>query len=714
MMLGGGEGYFLVNEVNFLQQNVNIMSEQRTSAQHIAAIKDGIQNLDKSKVRDGLKGLYRAILDEEEGMPLSPFFDLVTTMRHGREDFLSLDVKYVFSVVTRHMARRVYEWDQSATGVAQHTKEALQENLDRLLALLEPTKEPCVTSMTNIEITKILVSQLSLSSDSAKTDLSHLLSTTVDGINQIKQFWNESKDVLNKIKAKDIHPIALPLKILGLIYEKTSTKIFEFVQDFKEQQIALQLAMIDGWRDIFFKPTGNVLSKEEKEGTKKVLEGLLQHFTKGFLSEKDIVQKTYKGLYEEGCEILRRIKGTNTYREALIGYIVNEIKEIEESLHEEGKEKEVIQSLRNVAFYALVDLYARTTETFVKCEILNVFGEMATRLQSDLLNDNSLNQLIATRGSTSIETALNKGLSGHIEAVALMNLIWVVWPANINKADPVILSLHSGDAQALSKKWQLQCTAVEALLRFDHLYREETRKKPEEHTPIVEFLEEVGREYQLLPLFVNRLGLSKTQVDELREFIAHTHGTEEESLQNDIKSSASMQSLTKDKNKVVFHKTAAALNPFKHRKKRESPQEKWPQEKLKEKREAIKRWLESQMGLKDEECEILLSFLQEAKTRDNGENEHPPYSDHPVRPVLNDLIDKFYFTQSERELIDKVIFQGQGKNVDQTSRREWLAEAIKSFFAVDHHPKIACAFNNLDKIKAMIEEEEKTKGRFTD
>jgi hypothetical protein len=148
-------------------------------------------------------------------------------------------------------------------------------------------------------------------------------------------------------------------------------------------------------------------------------------------------------------------------------------------------------------------------------------------LKSEWLNDDSLKRLIATRGSKSIETASGPELSKYIEAIALMSLIGVVWPASINKEDPVILSLTSGDAQAFSKEWQLPCTAVEALLRFDYFYREKTRKKPEEHTPIADFLEEVGQEYQLIPLFVNRLGLTKEQVIALRAFIAHTKSAEE-------------------------------------------------------------------------------------------------------------------------------------------------------------------------------------------
>jgi hypothetical protein len=77
---------------------------QRTSIQHVAAVKDGIQTLDKDKVLSGLTSLYDTILKDssQEGyLPLSPFFDLVTTMRYGREDFLSLDIKNLLAPLIR-------------------------------------------------------------------------------------------------------------------------------------------------------------------------------------------------------------------------------------------------------------------------------------------------------------------------------------------------------------------------------------------------------------------------------------------------------------------------------------------------------------------------------------------------------------------------------------------------------------------------------------
>jgi hypothetical protein len=657
------------------------MSEQRTSSQHIAAIKDGIQNLDKNKVLKGLEGLYglySPVLYKGD-IPLSPFFDLVTTVRDGREDFLSFDIKHLFSFVVRCIAERVYDWDQSKVGVTQNTKEALHNSLDQLLALLEPTKEPCVISWTHLEITKIIVSQLSMPNDDKGTDIGKLLSTTVSEINWMKQSFNEIKDITGKIEAKDIHPITLPLKILGLIYEKTSERVCELANDLQEQRIVLQLTMVEAWKKIVLERTVNseivLLQKEE---IKKVLEGLLQHFKKGFLGEEGILQKGYKRLYEKGSEILRQIKGTDAYAKALTKYIVNEIKEIDENLDKKGKEETIMRSLRDIAFYALVDLYARTTETFVKCEILNVFGEMATQLKSDFLNDNSLKRLIATRGSTSIETASDPELSKHIEEIALMSLIWVVWPANINKEDPVILSLTSGDARALSKQWQLQCTAIEALLRFDYFYREKKRKKPEEHTPIADFLEEVGQEYQLIPLFVNRLGLTKEQVIELREFIAHTKEATESSIGKE----------------ALARPTGQGRKPS--------------EETLIAEKDKIKGWLKRTLKLEDAECEALLNFLVKEEKKRGNEGE-VPYSVHDVRPVLDKLINKFYLTSPERKLIDKAIFQGQGTTNYQVSLTEKLAEAFKSFLGNDNYPKIACAFNNLGKIKAMIEKEEDVK-----
>jgi hypothetical protein len=649
-------------------------SQQRASAQHVAVVRDGIQNLDKDKVLSGLGGLYSLyspVWYRYEGdMPLSSFFDLVTTMRDGREDFLSLEIKHLFSFVIRCIARRVYEWDQSEAGVAQPTKDALLKSLDQLLALLEATKEPCVAPWTHLKITKVIVSQLSTPNNGQRTDPGELLSTTVSEISWMQQSFNAIKDITDKIEAKDIAPIALPIKILWLIYEKAGTKLFELVKDSQEQQIMLQLTMVDAWRRIAVEqivtPAITPLRKEE---IKNLLENLLQHF------EKNI----YQGVHKKGDEILKRIKGTNAYREDLVKHIVHKIKEIEDSLDKQGEAEKVMQSLRNVTFYALVDLYTRTTETFVRCEILNVFGEMASRPRLNFLNDNSLKRLIATRGSTSTETASDPELSNHIEAIALMNLIWVVWPASINKKDPVILSLTSGDAQAFSKEWRLQCTAVEALLRFDYFYREKTRKKPDEHTPIADFLEEVGQEYQLIPLFVNRLGLTKEEVSALREFITHTKEATESSIYEET-----VARLT-DQDKKLSEKTLIA------------------------EKNKIKGWLKSKLKLEDEECEALLDFLKKKNKERGGESEVPYSKYKAVRSVLDKLIDKFYLTPPERKLIDKAIFQGQGKAANQTSLAEKLGEAVRGFFGNGNYPKIACTFNNLDKIKKMIREEAKVK-----
>jgi hypothetical protein len=120
-------------------------------------------------------------------------------------------------------------------------------------------------------------------------------------------------------------------------------------------------------------------------------------------------------------------------------------------------------------------------------------------------------------------------------------------------------------------------------------------------------------------------------------------------------------------------------------------------------------WLMSKLELGDKECEALLNFLEKEDKKRGNEGE-VPYSEYKeARKVLDKLINKFYLTLPERKLIDKAIFQGQGKTIEQASLVEKLAEAFKSFFSLDDYPKIACTFNNLDKIKTMIEEEEKVK-----
>ncbi len=78
---------FLVITIFLLQGSVVFASISAPEAKgYVDTIQKGIEELNQEKVRDGLMGLYKADLDESS-LPLELLFDLVETMRYGREGF---------------------------------------------------------------------------------------------------------------------------------------------------------------------------------------------------------------------------------------------------------------------------------------------------------------------------------------------------------------------------------------------------------------------------------------------------------------------------------------------------------------------------------------------------------------------------------------------------------------------------------------------------
>jgi hypothetical protein len=732
------------------------MSEQRTSSQHIAAIKEGIQNLNEETVRIGLGSLYNALkLEHERDMPLSPLFDLVTTMPYGREDFLSLEIKNLLALFIFHMVQRVYSWDQhpESRGVLQKTKEELLASLAQLADLLNAAKEPCVTAVSYIETARQLVATLSMSKEEEQTEFGKILSI----VRETTPFANTVISFVGSTTAADLgaavatHGASLAFnpKTLKLIYDICAEGYAIGSQGYKmftslargdnKQEFVLQLYLVDSWKKIVLSQVED--PKIPPTEIKETLETLKKYFetVKGGSGKPAVTKFLGRQINKVlGVDERKRKRAIKEFRISIADEALTEIDSILKNIDsmkstEQGKLMPL--RLRKIAFRALVDWYVTAENIYIKCEILRFFGEVSTlflfnsngvKVDSLELGDNALNRLVSTthelQSGTEPETGSDSKLREHIEVLALMFLIATVSPSTGSGGDYWILGLISDNLQSAEKDvqssekaetWQLQCTAVEALLRFDYFYR--SVRKPSTESPIARFLEEVGQEYRLVKLFVGRLGLTEKQVDELRVFIGlarqkadlvnQREAVKSQALQAQAKASNRKGSLTEaEKNSRNVYNTAETrlrddIGP-----------------KLRAEREKIEKWLKSNLGLEDGECNTLLEFLKENKEEDkgrgNGENELP-YSGHDVRPVLDKLINKFDLNQAERELIDKVIFRGKGTSINQVSWREWLAEAFKSFVAVDHYPKIACTFNNLGKIKAMIEEEEKTKGRFT-
>ncbi|MEL6153093.1 MAG: hypothetical protein AAFQ78_03640, partial [Bacteroidota bacterium] len=138
----------------------NTPKKQRQTIRHTDAITEGIHELDKNKVIQGLRELRNTDFSEID-TPLSPFYDLVTGISHGREDFLGLELKHLLSIAIRHLAMYVYQWNKAKNqGVSTLTRGELVIKLQNLIDLSEPSKYPCITALTNLDSARAISSCL--------------------------------------------------------------------------------------------------------------------------------------------------------------------------------------------------------------------------------------------------------------------------------------------------------------------------------------------------------------------------------------------------------------------------------------------------------------------------------------------------------------------------------------------------------------------------
>ena len=266
----------------------------------------------------------------------------------------------------------------------------------------------------------------------------------------------------------------------------------------------------------------------------------------------------------------------------------------------------------------------------------------------------------------------------------------------------------------------------------------------------------MGREYQVTALLLNKFNLSKNKITQVRDFLHHAK--ELDKARELLRTAFSLQeedieklgkrpkwySSTKESKKNIVKKLLAPefekkgikaesqeklLKYLLKRDKNDSLETLFGEiaelkieqsdidlirdflrgdisENLAQKEPIIKQWLHSKLKLQDDECKKLIEFLQEDKDQQAAQPQQEKYGKEPVRPVLDKLIDQFNLTKAERDLIDETIFKGQSKHTAKESLIEKVGEALKSFFGQDNYPKIACAFNNLDRIRKMIKVEE--------
>lgn len=622
----------------------NALVKQRKSIGHVDTILQGIHELSEAKVMAGLQGL-RHIDFNEEPTPLSPFFDLVTGISPGREDFLTLERMHLLALVIRHMAQGVYQWTQKNNrGVASVTQEALTTSLEKLIKLLEPTKEPCIASITHLHCAKAIASCLAMPASSTSDEW-------WDRLIFVGELVGDSLQLAASITtSKADSGFKAALSILQRLY-KWGASMHEMLKTANEQTLVMQIAAVDAWKEIIMRQADSNVAALEKEPIKKTLESLKQYFEEGILGKESTIQKIKKPFKKAKEAIAYLVQDAPPYRRCLIEVLYTEIAALEENLDN-------IEALRKIAFHALVDLYVETADESVRCEILEIFGALASRLCAQaLLDDKQLDSHI--KKVSKVDT---------IEQAAFRILVAAIlpWPEVWRKEykyEPVALSLTFSKAIELSKKWQIQCTAIEALLRFDNQYKSD--KASQDKTPIRTFLDTMGREYHVTALLLNKFRLSEKEIKSLRDFLHHAKG--------------------QDKPRELLRKTSS--------------------KKLKPQELNIKQWLSEKLKLQDTACDTLLQFLQQDKAQPADQPQQEKYSQEPVRPVLDKLIAQFNLTKAEREVIDEAIFRGQSEHATPKSLLEKVGEALKSFFGQDHYPKIACAFNNLDSIEAMIEAE---------
>lgn len=470
----------------------NTLEKQSESIAHVDTILQGIHKIDRTKVKNGVKELRKINFKDLE-TPLAPFFDLATGLghglSHGREDFLALELKHLLSIVIRQMAQGTYRWAQQKNKIiTEDTKDLLREALSKPSKLLDPTQEPCVSAKNNFIYAEAIVSCIKIpTQDEEAKRWEQIMFVT-----EVLAYVGDS--VLAK---KPTLSIGLTLLQRGYSYMQEAKKINH------DQQLVMQMAVLDAWK-IIIDPS----SQTEQPLTRQV--------EKTIATFKEYVEK-------EGGENTKKSKQSDEARRTFKDYVSTSIKKIEEKV-KTGEEVEIKKELQNLAFYALVDLYAKTKHESVQCEILKTFGEMAKGLCQKLSED----QLRSAMNKESI----NNNDIEDIEIDSLRILIEAIWPTQKDQKeqdspDTFKSRLSAEEATKLSEKWMIQCTAIEELLRFEaHYIKNEKSKRGKDNTkdaepitPIRSFLDAMGSEYRMTTLFRKRFDLDEPAVTTVRDFL---------------------------------------------------------------------------------------------------------------------------------------------------------------------------------------------------
>ncbi len=574
------------------------------------------------------------------------------------------------------MAQQTYYWNQARmVGVAPETKEKLERKLTQLIDLLDATKEPCVTAKVHLENARILVKQLSEIGQRFNLGEWLMKSETLHATGKAAFFTG--KLVVTGMTGGITAPILVP-DILEFFYEnkdtvqeiaQNTTKVAKDASTRSKSLInsnaASQLASVDALRSVILEPfnPGSIEEKSERVYHGLIKSLLQQHFAKT-PKEKQKVSKIQwdEKSSENWTQLENQVKEwrDNAKNGAIrkkeldwISQILHAV-EAEKTRHRTSMNPQspsrammplLVKVLRIIAFKALGDFYTKIDHVNVKCDILNVFGEVAT--------------LRHTHGVEVDSSFEGMGLI-TVEAQQLLE--------SVAKGKSIIFNneggLYTDYDKKYSKVWELRCTAIETLVRCNFWCQSNQQQGACELTGV---LDTMAQEYKLVSLLRQRLGFTEKQIASLRKFIIHDKSP----------------NMIKEKRRKGSVKI------------------------LSDEQKEVEKTLQNVLELSKEESKNLLSFLRENKdhSQKNRDDTHIPYREHEIRPVLDKIIQRFYITPTERALVDKAIFQAWGKIDDQISPQDNLEEVIKDIFSNSHTPEVTCTFHNLEKIRSLIRQE---------
>lgn len=133
---------------------------QKEAMEYVQTVKEGIQSTDYPKVMWGLQQLSSVSFDKVTS-PLSLVYDLVAALENGREDFMVLELKKMFTLQLRKVVQEIFLTIVKAEKyVTEDTKKNTLAKLTAFKNLLDPHKEPCISILQDFEYCINIISLL--------------------------------------------------------------------------------------------------------------------------------------------------------------------------------------------------------------------------------------------------------------------------------------------------------------------------------------------------------------------------------------------------------------------------------------------------------------------------------------------------------------------------------------------------------------------------